>query len=589
VSVKAEVRACLLEAETALYLGDAAAAQALCDRVLVRAAKPSEARTRASALLLRGAACCQSGDHTTAYSSATEAYALLTEIADVPGALEAACLLVTVYCHAGDVTRAVETAKAGLELSVGHGAVESTVRLLRCLGHAMLLGLEYPEAIRCLSEAVASCDDLPRPLRLERDHLSLELAVMHQAYADHLLGHGHEALAREQIDKARALLALPLRELPSAASFDHARVLETRVHLQLGWQDLPGARHSALMLSRMARRPPRPPRIAAAALNALSAVHRARGHLERACMLQRRCLDVLSSLGLTAEVREAMQRLSQVQAAAGEYAAAIEWQRKAAKLQAIETVRGHALRSYVADRERQALRRSEQAPAQMLHSRRLLVFGRLLARIHHAVLSPLWQLDQTIDRARSELDAGAPTSRVVELLGLASRPLDIGSGIARQLKLFCYRSTPQSAAVSLEEELRKAWNGLQLYDARQHWLLDMQLHRSAAEALADPQRLGILLLILLAEIAPHERDAPGSVVWGQVEHDAGSAWVTLRIGAITSEVVDVTKEPSIDLALCAEIAREMSGELEGVYDEGVLREYRLALPFAEQVSTIRCS
>jgi C4-dicarboxylate-specific signal transduction histidine kinase len=251
-------------------------------------------------------------------------------------------------------------------------------------------------------------------------------------------------------------------------------------------------------------------------------------------------------------------------------------------LQATETGRNHALRCRLAALERQAKRRGTIAREQLLHARRMMVIGRLIGckgRIHHAMLRPLQRANERIaEAARSVEDVQEP-SPVAALLRDAGLELDQAAALTRQLKLFSYRSAPQVSVLSLEEALRSAWDGLRLFGRPPDWSLSVTADANGAEVLGDAQRLGILLTILLIELAPQSAGPPGRVIWATVQHDSGSAAVTMKIGV--SGDVEVAGEPSLGLALCAEIAQEMEGRLDCEDDGTWVRGYRLSLPFAD--------
>jgi tetratricopeptide (TPR) repeat protein len=207
----------------------------------------------------------------------------------------------------------VEAAKSGIELSVSHGAPAMTMRLLHSLGRVLHRGGEYPEAIRCLDEAIALHDQLPSAQRHARARYTTELAFVHQAFGEHLATHGQTAMARDHFDAARGALSMPLGA-PSGHAIDEIRSLEARVHLQATWRDWPGARQSAALFLRMARRRQSPRRTLAAAMNALCTLHRARGDIARAIRHQRRSLDILRELGLNTAAKESVQRLAALHA-----------------------------------------------------------------------------------------------------------------------------------------------------------------------------------------------------------------------------------------------------------------------------------
>ena len=577
----------LREAQTLLDDGNVADAKRLADQVAT-ACHPGDGPLRGWALLVCGSASCLDAQYELAYLNASEAYTLLSASDDLPRALEALSILVAVYCETDDFDRAVEAAKSGIELSVQHAVPEMTMRLLHSLGWVLHRGGEFPEAIRCLDEAIALHAQLPVSGRDPLVRFSTELAFVHQSYGEHLAQHGQVSLADAHFRSARASLARLMADSPGGHTVYEIRSMEARVHLQATWHDWQGARQSAARFIRTARRRNSPRRSLAAAMNALCTLHRAAGDLPRAIRYQHRSMAILRDIGLTTAVKESAQRLAELHAQLGAYKEALAWHQEAASLQATQSGRNNALRCRLAALERQANRRGTLAREQLLHARRMMVIGRLIARIHHAMLSPLQRANERIVEVARSIDAEQSPARVVELLREAGLELDQAASLTRQLKLFSYRSTPQLSALSLEESLRSAWNGLLLCGRPQDWSLSVTHDAGGAEALGDAQRLGILLTILLIELAPQNAGQPGRVIWAKVEpggpaeptNEGGRepTLVVLKIGV--SGDLEVAGEPSLGLALCAEIAQEMNGQLDCEYDGVLVRGYRLTLPQA---------
>lgn len=583
----AEFTASLCQAEALLGDGEVVRARVQAERVVVSARELGYASFRARALLVCASASYQDAQYESAYLSASEAYTLLNGGDDVIRTLEAVGILAAVYRETGEFDRAVEAAKSGIELSVSHGAPEMTMRLLHSLGQVLYRGGEYPEAIRCLDEAIALFDQLPPPIRTQRVRYTTELAFVHQAYGEHLTSHGQTALATQHFQAARVALSASLADAPSAYTIHETRSLEARMHLQVIWNDWRGARQSAALFLRMARRRQSPRRALAAALSALSNLHSASGDTGRAIRCQRRCLDILRDLGLTTAIKESAQRLAGLHAKQGDFHEALVWHKQAARLQATESGRNNALRCRLAALERQSNRRSALAREQLMHRRRMMVIGRLISRIHHAMLSPLQRANDRIGEVAASMGGAEDAARVIELLREASVELDQAAALTRQLKLFSFRSAPQLSVLSLEETVQSAWEGLRLFGRPLGWSLTVVPNAEGAEVFGDAQRLGILLTILLIEVAPQGADPCGGAIVAAVEHDSGSATVTLSVGV--GGYLEVAGEPSLGLALCAEIAQEMEGQLDCEYDGTLVRGYRLTLPFADSGMPLRPS
>ncbi len=565
-------------AELALDAGRLAEARTAATQAAALAREHGDEPLLGRALLLCGRASYLDAQHEPAYSAAFEACVLLRADGDIARALCALNVIVAIHQESDDWGRAAEQARWGIDLAVQHGEHEMTVRLLHRLGCVLHGNAEYPESLRCIDEAMGLHGQRPQALPGHLARCTTELALVRFAYSRHLAAQGRTAAAHEQSQAARAALPAHMPAVDGAALIDVMATLENRAHLLAVWNDVDGSRASAALFLRLARRTDGSQRHLAAALNALSTLHACAGNAARAIHYQQRSLAVRRQMGFTAAVSLSARTLAEIHGRLGRYADAIAWHKEAAHAQARATLEKNALRSRLAMWERQAHRRHGQAHDALLHTQRVMVLGRLIGQIQHAMVKPLLRTNQRIGQSAAALRNGAEPALVSAHLQHSIQQTDLAAALAQQLKLFSYRATPQESALLLDGALRTAWEGLLLYGKLHGWSLSIGCDAEEMEVRADPQRLGILLKELLVGLTQHQAyHQTGRVLWAIVEPAAGDA-VALTIGVSGQHGIVCRSEDGI--ALCIELAQEMGGQFTRQVEAGLTRGYRLSLPGA---------
>jgi C4-dicarboxylate-specific signal transduction histidine kinase len=166
-----------------------------------------------------------------------------------------------------------------------------------------------------------------------------------------------------------------------------------------------------------------------------------------------------------------------------------------------------------------------------------------------------------------------------QMLRELSLTIDRAGGLVSQLKLFSYRSTPHPMALSLGDALLSAWQGLVPHVG--HRLAQINVTSGTHfQAWADAQRLGIMLKVLLIEVA-QRCSATTTLADVQAHVEAGNnATVVLVIQAHGCTPLDEASEiaASLGLRLCMEIASEMSGLLQAHRHVSNTLHYKLRLP-----------
>jgi hypothetical protein len=565
-------------AELAIAAGRVACARTAATQAAALAREQGDGPLLGRALTLCGRASYLDAQYESAYSAAFEGCILLRADGDIARALCALSVIVAVHQESDDWGRAAEQARWGIDLAVQHGEHEMTVRLLHRLGCVLYGNAEYPESLRCIDEAIGVHRQRPQALPCHLARCATELALVRFAYSRHLAAQGHTAESHEQLQAAREALPAHMPAVDGAESIDVMAMLENRVRLQAVWNDRDGARASAALFLRIARRRGGARRHLGAALNALSALHAGAGNAARAIHYQQRSLAVLRQMGFTAAVSLSARTLSDIHAGLGRYADALIWNKEAARVQAQAAREKNTLRSRLAMWERQAHRSQGQAHEALLHTQRVMVLGRLIGQIHHAMVKPLLRTHERIEQTGAALRGGAEPVLVSAHLQHSIQQTDLAAALAQQLKLFSYRATPQESALPLDEALQIAWDGLLLYGKLHAWSLSITCDAAEVEVRADPQRLGILLKELLVGLTQQQSShQPGQVLWAAVEHCAGDA-VALTIGVSGNHAVAGRSDEG--MALCVELAQEMGGQFARQVDGGLVRGYRLSLPRA---------
>jgi tetratricopeptide (TPR) repeat protein len=574
----------LLAAELALAAGDIDRSRSVAEQVETLARQRADKRALGWALLLRARSHHLYAQYSAAYSTAFEASALLRASGDIARALRAQNTLVAVHRENQDLMRAAEQARIGIDMAVAHGEHEMTVRLLHSLARVLHSGGDFPEAIRCLQQALALHAQRPEVLANHQQRCATDLAWARLNYGEQLALQGQRQASEVQLRAAK--VDLPAQATVQADNaLDAIACLAQRVHLQAVWQQRQGARGSAAALLKLARRHG-PQRQLAVAMQALSTLHLCAGQPRRAIHQQLRCLGIWRQMDFSAAIHSSRQGLADLYARTGAYGAALLWQHEAVVARAQTAREQAALRARVAQLERQAGRRHSLAHELLGQGQRTLVLGRLIGHLSQALVVPAQRSHQRIEQTQIALQNHADAVRVLAPLQHALRQLDLAAALAQQLKLFSFRAAPQGNVLLLEEALQTAWEGLRLYGRLQGWSLGVvEPSRSTQplEARADAQRLGILLKALLIGmtqpqmLSSHARQERGQVLWAQISC-AQPGEISLSLGVSGHHGLSTGDGDAY--ALCVELAHEMGGQLSAEMDGTLMRCHKLMLPRA---------
>jgi C4-dicarboxylate-specific signal transduction histidine kinase len=291
-------------------------------------------------------------------------------------------------------------------------------------------------------------------------------------------------------------------------------------------------------------------------------MHRIQGDSMQSLRQEMRLLGHLEAGGYSTEITRCRLRMVRLHALQGRYEEALRVLGTHRRQRSQHELTERLLRCRVAAVERQAERRRQQAREINAHSARLAVIGRLIAHTHHALNAPLSLAHQCL---------AAPPGNPQELqqrMVDVNRCIDRATVLVTQLKLFSYRAVPQQMALSLRDALHEAQQGL-LAQGHGTELVVGFAGDAQLLAWADPQRLGILLKVLLLELMQRFGNAPvladvqvlpdGQIALSVHTQTCAPAPAPLpapRDGA------DQPTSMSLGLSLCGEIALEMGGSLQ---------------------------
>ncbi len=603
---RAAARALAQEAESSA-LDRPGPALALAERSAALARQCGDLPILGWALMLVGRVHACLGHHAQAFEAANEAYALLSARGDPAHRLGALNICSLMVWAGGDADRAIELLRNGLAATAGRLDLSAS-RSAMLLNMSVMLQQEageYAEAIRCCADALALATASPQPS--DRGiQATAHLAYLHIKHADHLADQG----CREEADAQReaAAKALPLMDFRSwrTFSFHEQMALNCQVIVLAGLGRWPMARQAAAAALWSLREPGGGLLARSNRLEALATFYRCAGRRQRAIHCESQLLIVLRAANNNPEIGRCLQRLADLHAQTGDYAFALDCCKQLATLQNRQRLEAGELRGRLAVIEREADRRRDQAREERAHSQRLAVIGRLIAQTHHALSVPAEQAQRLTAQALELLSAPRPAEagrpprgsrKVAEPHFLESRPapasllpmlqelnqtVDRAAGLVSQLKLFSYRSTPAPMALSLREALLSAYQSLAPHigvSARR--LPDIEVIEDTPEQTwADTQRLGIMLRVLLIELAQWAGSV-GAV--GAIRAHitaAAPSTVSLHIEAGGSADPRARAEALASLGgtLCMEIAGEMGGTLRAACDESGALSYELCLP-----------
>jgi tetratricopeptide (TPR) repeat protein len=516
----------------------------------------------------------QAGRHLSAYAAASEAFRLLGECGDITRQLSALNTCAGVQAYSGDVAGAIELLRQGLQLAVGESYAWIRCQVLYNLATYLLDCDEYREAIECRTEAV-SITTQTAPLAGQRDSMATGLAQAHSRYAEYLGRQGHRDAAHERLEAAARCLPAMARPGWQTVSRRDAYRLTVRAEVLSALGQWEAARFAAAVSLRFARRSADNPVLLGWAFVVIAKLYRCQGRLQRSTHHESRALTLWRAAGNKADIVRGLGRLSELHAMTGAHQHALALRKEQAACQSHHQKEAGALRSRLAAIERQAERRRRAAEEALVHAQRLAIIGRLIAQTHHALSVPIARARHL---AAAAMACAGSRDALQPLLAELSQAIDRAAGLVSQLKLFSYRSSPQPMVLSLHESLLDAWQGLGPHIGSRS--ADLRVSgRTQLQVWGDAQRLGIMLKVLLIELA-QQAGADGSAVLISARIDAGEAdTVLLHIEARGwSPASTAALGPSLGAALCMEIAAEMQGGLQPVPNDDAVLRYRLQLP-----------
>jgi tetratricopeptide (TPR) repeat protein len=580
---RAAARALAQEAESSA-LDRPGPALALAERSAELARQCGDLPILGWALMLVGRVQGCLGHHLQAFEAANEAYALLSDCGDPAHRLWALNICSLMVWAGGDADRAIELLRNGLAATAGRLDLSAS-RSAMLLNMSVMLQQEageYAEAIRCCADALAL--GTPSPQQSDRGiQATAHLAYLHIKHAEHLADQGFPDEAGVQ--REAAAKALPLMDFRSwrTFSFHEHMALNCQVIVLAGLARWPMARQAAAVALWSLREPGGGLLARSNRLEALAIFYRCAGRRHRAIHFELQLLIVLRAAKNNPEIGRCLQRLADLHAQTGDYALALDFCKQLATLQNRQRLEAGELRGRLAVIEREATRRRDQAHEERAHTQRLAVIGRLIAQTHHALSVPAEQAHRLTAQALERLRRPESAS-LVPMLQELNETVDRAAGLVSQLKLFSYRSVPQPMALSLRDALLSAYQSLAPHiglSARR--LPEIEVRADTPEqAWADTQRLGIMLRVLLIELAQWAGSAGrGAAIRARIASDKPAA-VSLHIEARGSADPRAAAQALATLGgtLCMEIANEMGGALEAACDESGVLTYGLCLPGA---------
>jgi tetratricopeptide (TPR) repeat protein len=583
-AAQALARSLAQEAEQIYALAQPGPSLALAERAVVLARQCGDSPLLGWALMLVGKGHSDLGNHLQAFAAAREAYDLLADCGDPAHRLSALNTCNLVLWAGGETDRAIELLRNGLAATAGRPDLAAG-RSAMLLNMAFLLRQEageYAEAIRCCSEGVALVTSLPlRPTRWT--YATAYLAFLHLEHAKHLADKGlHDRASAEFEAAARTLPPMDFQSWRTFSYHEHL-ILQFQLSVLAGLANWPRARQAAAATLWSLRGLDSGHIVQVNKLEALADFYRRAGRAQRAIRYESKLLAALRAAKNEPDAGRCMRRLADLHAQTGDHALALDCCKQLAALQNRQRLEAGELRGRLAVIEREATRRRDQANEERAHAQRLAVIGRLIAQTHHALSAPAEQAHRLTAQALERLSRPAPAS-LVPMLQELNQTVDRAAGLVSQLKLFSYRSAPQPMALSLRDALLGAYQSLAPHigvSARR--LPEIEVTADTPEqAWADTQRLGIMLRVLLIELAQWTGSAGGGVaIRARIASDAPSA-VSLHIEARGSADPQAAAGALASLGgtLCMEIANEMGGALEAACDDSGVLTYKLCLPGA---------
>jgi hypothetical protein len=563
------------QAEAAFEHGRFAQAVDLAERAVAAARRCHDAPLLGWSLMTLGRAQARIGNLLQGYAAATEAYPLLGACGDLTRQLWALNTCAIVHIGCGDASRAIDLLRRGLADASGAERSAVCCILLYNLSEVLRDSSEHAEGVECLVEAAGLARQWPQRPGQWLAYAS-QLARAHLYHADHLEQHGSTLQAQEQRgEAARVLPDLDPERWPSFSMLEFAS-LRAQIEVLAGLQRWPAARAAAAAALRLARRPGTGSRVLAEASAATAALHRRAGAWRRSSRHERRAMAAWRAAGDSSKLTICLRQLSDLHARCGAYDRALALRKALTTQQSGQRAQDSALRCRLAAVERRAERRQCQMKEAAVHAERMAIIGRLIAQTHHALGAPI---AQALALAAQALACAAQPDVLRPLLAELSQLIDRAASLVSQLKLFSYRSSPQSMALSLHQSLLDAWRGLEPHIGSRRVDLRME-GQMQLQVWGDAQRLGIMLKVLLIELV---QQACGhgvtTVINARIDAgDAGTVLLQIEACGCTAPAAGTNHPSSLGAALCGEIAAEMGGELLSAHDHSAGLRYGLRLP-----------
>ena len=518
-----------------------------------------------------------------AYNAACNAHGLLTKPSDASARLRAMNIRALVLRNVGDESSAIEIWRQALK-SVSGGVASHGLSVVQFnLARTLIRHGEYAEAISCLSQSEVLAKPSPEPT-IDHAVAASNLAYAHVQYADHLAKTGRSADARMQLQHAASML--PPLDPSGWHSFcvRQIRCLWIQVEVLSAIGSTSKARAAAAAGLRVARR--EPPYLASA-LIALSGLFQRNAQTQRAILCEQRALPLWRALGREDEAIGVVGRLATLYSECGDHAQALQLCKYMMARVAAKQAERDAISRRLAAIEREVEAQLADANGKIAHAQQLSIIGRLIGQIHHALQAPIQRTRQLCVLAlrahERALAKGAPAPGMPALLTAISQSVDEAANLSRQLKIYAYRSSPVTTTLTIDTSLREVWATLNPHVSAHPRELrvfgDTGLH-----VRADPQRLGVLLTLMLIQLLKRQPSRAGPVVVTAIIKPASLESITLLMESeLTCEVRNEdTSTVALIETLCKEIAVDMGATLTCAHPGGMLLRCALLMPDANR-------
>jgi tetratricopeptide (TPR) repeat protein len=562
-----------------------AAAQELATRALELGRESGDASTMGRSLAVLAVEHLRTGAENAAYAAACAACGLLKQAEDTASLLAAQNVRALLHWISGDESRAVSIFREALKCPDLPAARPNRCRVAMNLSEMLIWHREHADAIaissRVLEEARAAGERGGHVLVVASC-----LAWAHVTYADSLTAAGHLTQAQAQLSCARR--ALPKLDPSGWRSFSRLEV--STLWLQIGVLSALGefdrARSAAAAGFCLARRAPRALRYRADATATVAWVYRRSGDRQRAIRCEQRAMTLWTALGEHDQVLEVMARLTELHAEDADYGQALRL-RKA--LEAGLAARQHqrdAMSRRLAVIERQVEAQLADARGEVVHAQQLSIIGRLIGQIHHALQAPIRRTQQLCVLAlrAHEQAQGRPAPGLPALLSAISRSVDEAASLSRQLKIYAYRSSATTTTLSITAALHEVWATLAPHVGQRQRRLQVN-GDTGLHVRADPQRLGVLLTLMMIELLKKQSPAQERALVTAVVEPAAATPGSVALVMDSQLSADVAHDEAAAMALietlCRALAAEMGATLSCTHPRATLLRCILVMPDAE--------